>query len=159
MLLKKHFSKKGISPLIAVVLLVAFTLAIGLILSRWTHNITKQQTNVVTEKAGQNCEYLSFNLGPIYFYPLKRELIIRVTNAGDVDFSIAKIEIFNDTYAEKIYTPDEFANNVSVFTPGDSKYIILKNTIANVTEIRVIPNICQENFIVVWRHAITYKYD
>jgi len=40
--------KKGVSPLIATVLLIAFTIAVAGIISVWLTQFTKQQTNLVT---------------------------------------------------------------------------------------------------------------
>lgn len=48
---KYRETKRGISPLIASVLLIAFTMAVAAILTSWVTGFTKTQTSYVGEKA------------------------------------------------------------------------------------------------------------
>ena len=52
-----ELKKKGVSPLIATVLLIAFTIAVAGIISVWLTQFTKQQTSLVTTQGNTqiNC--------------------------------------------------------------------------------------------------------
>ncbi len=57
-------NRKAISPLIASVLLIAFTMAIAAILTSWVTGFTKTQTGFVGEKAEKQvkCTYATFKV-------------------------------------------------------------------------------------------------
>ncbi len=143
----KTEKKKGISPLIAVVLLVAFTLAIGAFLSTWARNLAKQQAETVTQQANRNCAYATLNIDSVTYYPLKKEIVIKVRSTGTQAVTIGDVEIFNSTYFEKTYTPDDFVYQISTLQPGDSAYIVINNVINNITEVRIVPKYCPENAV------------
>jgi flagellin-like protein len=52
--------KKAISPMVATVLLIGFTIAVGAILSVWFTTFTRTQTATVSGEAGCSGEMLEF---------------------------------------------------------------------------------------------------
>ena len=143
MLIFTQNKKKGISPFVAFILLIAFTLAIGVVVYKWLHFVTGQQEGVAAHHSTMNCEYFSFDVNTVYYYPSKRQLVIKVTNTGSYVFRVTEIDVFNSTYYRRVYTYGEYAGGNTPINPGSTVYIILDNVIPNVTEVRVIPAYCQ----------------
>jgi len=141
----KHKKRKGISPLIAVVLLVAFTISIGIFLSRWAHNLAQSEAGVVNGRASQHCEFATYNIDYANYYPDKKQLVIKVTATGTQAIEIGGIDVINKTFYEKIYTPDEFVYPVEWIQPGDTALIVINNVIPNVTVVRVKLHNCPQN--------------
>ena len=143
--LKKHQKRKGISPLIAAVLLVAFTISVGIFLSRWAHNLAKSEAETVTNRAGQNCAYATFNIDWANYYPDKKQLVIKVTATGTQAIEIGSVDVINKTFYEKIYTPNDFVYPVEWIQPGNTALIIINNVIDNVTRVRISLRNCPQN--------------
>ncbi len=73
---------KGISPLIATVLLIAFTVAVAGLVSLWVSNFTKQTTNIVTNQTQQNlnCAFINTALSGVNYCVSRNELSGRITS-------------------------------------------------------------------------------
>ena len=84
--------KKGISPLIATVLLIAFTIAIAVIIMRWgtdfVKNITKS-TEESTEMA-LKCTDLKIEMSDIDCTDNK----LKLTNNGNIEIKSVKFRIY-----------------------------------------------------------------
>ncbi len=137
--------KKGISPLIATVLLVAFTISVGIFLSRWAHNLAKTEAETVTNNANKNCAFANFQIDWANYYPLKKQLVIKVVATGTQSIEIGDVEVINKTFYEKIYAPDEFVYPVTWINPGDARLIVIDNVIDNVTSVRISLKNCPQN--------------
>src|SRR3989338_10669215 len=90
---------RGLSPLIATVLLVAFTMAVAIILSHWVLNYSRTQTQILDEKGskqvGCSSAWLAFQ-GPVYNSTMKR-FSVEVINQGNVPLGNFKmIVIYNN---------------------------------------------------------------
>ncbi len=62
--MNENLNKKGLSPLIASVLLIGFTMAVAAILVVWITGFTQQQTTTVGQRADlqTKCSYSSFTI-------------------------------------------------------------------------------------------------
>ncbi len=90
---------KGLSPLVATVLLVAFTMAVAIILSNWVLDYSRTQTQTLNEKGskqvGCSSAWLAFET-PVYNSTIKK-FSTEVINQGNVplgDFRM--IVLFNN---------------------------------------------------------------
>ncbi|MBI3412608.1 MAG: hypothetical protein HY051_00820 [Candidatus Aenigmarchaeota archaeon] len=103
------FRKKGLSPLIATVLLVAFSMAVGIILSSWVLDYSRTQTQTLNEKGskqvGCSSAWLAFET-PVYNSTLKR-FSTEVINQGNVPLGDFKMVVLfnNGSSAEYIIAP------------------------------------------------------
>lgn len=90
---------KGVSPLIASVLLIAFTMAIAAMLTAWISSFTtsqKEKTAVFEEKI--QCNYGFFE-NDIDFSQYNESLGLfktRIRNTGTIDLSIGKYQVWYD---------------------------------------------------------------
>ena len=88
--MKKRFNKKGLSPVIATVLLIAMVVVIGAIVFVWLKGLTKEQ---ITKFGGTNIEVVC---NDVYFeadYTTAGTLSI--LNSGNVPIYNFKIKIVN----------------------------------------------------------------
>ncbi len=118
--------KKGISPLIASVLLIAFTLSIGAFLSTWLQDITKKQTSETVENSKPECQFASLNIQNVTFTNTTTKLRIDVENTGTKSVAIRSIRIIysNDSNTEANFTR-------TTINAGDSYTLVMYNTTNN----------------------------
>lgn len=96
-------TKKAISPLIAAVLLIAFTMGIAAILTTWITGFTtnqKEKTQVFEEKI--ECAYMNLRADSDYARLNTSNGIFQdyIVNTGSVDIEITKFVIWIDGVAE-----------------------------------------------------------
>lgn len=103
--------KKAISPLIATVLLIAFTMAVAAILTSWVTGFTKAQTGYVGEKAEKQikCTYATFKVQKsdvVYnFSATTTKINVTVFNDGGEDlYNFTFTMITDATTNPKVYT-------------------------------------------------------
>ncbi len=99
-------TRKGISPLIAAVLLIAFTMAIAAILTTWISNFTtdqKEKTQVFEEKI--DCVYQSIRADPDFARINMSTKIFQdyVVNTGSVDVELTGFQVWIDDTPIKPY--------------------------------------------------------
>lgn len=97
--------RKGISPLIATVLLIAFTVSVAAILGVWIPSFTKEHTESVGEHAGREitCAYGGISVSHLQFCNNRLAGIIRNTNLIDLGNITIQITFQNATPAQTIY--------------------------------------------------------
>lgn len=74
------YMPKGVSPVVASVLLIAFSIAIATIVGTWAMNYTQKQINNIDEKS--NCQDVSIQQLDFKYDANSREGIIRIQNSG-----------------------------------------------------------------------------
>lgn len=99
-------TRKGISPLIAAVLLIAFTMAVAAILTTWISNFTtdqKEKTQVFEEKI--DCVYQSIRADPDFARINQTTKIFQdyVVNTGSVDVEFTGFQVWIDDIPIKPY--------------------------------------------------------
>jgi len=141
--------KKGLSPLLATVMLIAITLAISALLGNWFTSMTKTQTDIIEETATRqiNCTGALLSITDSICSSTNQQLKIALTNLGDIvlyDFStLAKVN--NTFYANNTGGP----SSTNPLNPGE-QYILIyfcSNTTycarnATVESLRVSPSNC-----------------
>jgi len=93
--------KKGISPLLATVVLVALTISIAALLGSWLASTTRMQTEMIEEdiKEQVNCSSALIDIADIICSNDSQKLQIAIVNLGDIalrDFSV--IATVNNTF-------------------------------------------------------------
>ena len=88
---------KGLSPLIAAVLLVAFTVAIATLLSGWFSTLTRATTDSVSNKTAltSGCSGASMAIDQVYADLGVARAAVR--NSGNVNLNIISAQLFNST--------------------------------------------------------------
>ena len=119
-------SKKGVSPLIASVLLIAFTLSIGAFMSTWLQEITKKQTSEAAENSKPECQFANLNIQNVTFTNSTTKLRIDVENTGTKSVAIRSVRIIysNDSNAEANFSR-------TTINAGDSYVLTMYNTTDN----------------------------
>ncbi len=82
----RNKNKKGVSPLIAAVLLIAFTMAIAAILTAWVTSFTTEQKEQSEEFSEQiSCSGQSFRTDSDFtvYYPADGVFQVRIKNTGN----------------------------------------------------------------------------
>ncbi|MDY6765762.1 MAG: archaellin/type IV pilin N-terminal domain-containing protein [Candidatus Nanohaloarchaea archaeon] len=79
--------RKGVSPLIAAVLLIAFTMAVAAILTAWVTTFTQEQT---AQLGNQSAKQIDCNFGQLDIFDTTSDttwVTVAITNTGTVDFN------------------------------------------------------------------------
>ncbi|MDY6761872.1 MAG: archaellin/type IV pilin N-terminal domain-containing protein [Candidatus Nanohaloarchaea archaeon] len=80
-------NRKGVSPLIAAVLLIAFTMAVAAILTAWVTTFTQEQTS---QLGNQSAKQIDCNFGQLEIFDTNSDttwVTVAITNTGTVDFN------------------------------------------------------------------------
>lgn len=96
---------KGISPLIATVLLIAFTVAIGGLISVWLTSFTRTQTSAVGSQASTSITCSNGNIALSSVCYGNSYLAALLTNTGSISLGNLSLTITfqNATTTQKIY--------------------------------------------------------
>lgn len=86
---------KAISPLIATVLLIAFTVAVGGILSLWLTTFTKSQTTIVGQRSETDlqCSYGAISISDLKYSSGGRTLSGRIENTRIISLGNITLQI------------------------------------------------------------------
>jgi flagellin-like protein len=88
---------KGVSPLIATVLLVAFTVVIATLVSSWFSELTHTTTDSISDKNSitSGCSGASVTIDQVYASSTSARAALR--NSGNLNLSIVSAQFFNST--------------------------------------------------------------
>ena len=101
MSLKEMENKRGISPVIATVLLIAMVVAIGLIVFMWFRGIVVEEGTKFGKNIKLNCPEVNFDAS----YS-EAEEILSIVNRGNIPIYKMKLKIFK----EGSYETEELSN-------------------------------------------------
>jgi len=124
--------KKGVSPVIATVLLIAMVIALALIIFLWMRSFTKE---TVTKFEGENIE---LSCGKVQFQASLSGSIISIINVGNVPIYNFKVKLpYNGEYTtQSIKDFDNDQNNTWPtvgLNSGDAASVNIGGTYAGVT--------------------------
>jgi flagellin-like protein len=104
MTIKERMTKKGISPMIATVLLIAFTVAVAGIVSVWITGFTMTSTSQVTEQSNIElyCSYGGIAVSNLKYCNTYLSGIVENTNLVDIGNVTMQI-IFDNSTTQKFY--------------------------------------------------------
>ncbi|QQG39751.1 MAG: hypothetical protein HYS81_05310 [Candidatus Aenigmatarchaeota archaeon] len=90
---------KGISPLIATILLVALVVAIAALSSQFVINFQQERQSEIESKGSQRCTFTAFVIDPdsVSYTPGTTTLLVTVRNTGSEDIIIKDIVYSNTT--------------------------------------------------------------
>ena len=103
---------KGVSPLIASVLLIAFTVAVAGIISGWLQGFTRSTTSTVTSQSNTElvCSYAGISLSSVKYGSSDLSLSGKIENTGQVGIGSITLQIF--------FTNGSGPNNLKLCTNG-----------------------------------------
>ena len=86
---------KGVSPLVATVLLIAFVVAVAGIIAAWTTGFAKSQTQVVEQQSTYaiTCGYGSINMKSLIFQSASTRLAGTIENNGQISLGNLTLRI------------------------------------------------------------------
>jgi flagellin-like protein len=132
---------KGISPLIASVLLIAFTVAVGGILSIWLVGFTTTNTNIISEQTTDEleCSYAAVSIRNLRYNTTSSNITGMVENTkwrtiGNVSILI----LYKNQTSYKLRLNDTAGNRLTL-DPRDT-YSFSITTASNYDKIRVMTN-------------------
>ncbi len=92
---------KGISPLIAAVLLIAFTVAIATLVMGWFSTFTRTTTTTVSNKTSQaiSCSNAQISIDDVYIRlnATESDVNIHIKNTGFANIGITGLQVYNTT--------------------------------------------------------------
>ncbi len=114
-------NRKGISPLIAAVLLIAFTMAIAGIMATWATTFTRERLAGSTEEAecigALDLSTLTFSNGTIS---------VKIKNLGGINLTNIKVTLeYSDPSKNKADIPIRDYNASDPLQPGSTTFLIL----------------------------------
>lgn len=95
------YMRKGISPLLATVILIALTISVAALLGSWFTSTTRMQTEVIEENMKQqvNCSSALLDIADILCSNDTQKLQIAVINLGDIPlYGFSVIATINETF-------------------------------------------------------------
>ena len=144
-------NKKGISPLIATILLVALVIAIALIVWFWYTNFLQDQTRKIGEKAiaeGECTLAIDFKVESVSCFDKNNDgtndnIILNLRNEGKTKIDDFRVRIYGSTNSKMVIIgeslPETYAKQTSVeFDPA---------TIGTVQRVEVMPIIATEGIV------------
>lgn len=103
---KNTMGKRGISPLVATVMLIAFTVAVAGIVSIWITTFTKTSTTSVGEHSERElyCSYAGISMSSLRYCTTNGRLSGIVENTNLVDLGNITLQIiYQNATSQKIY--------------------------------------------------------
>ncbi|MFB6294922.1 MAG: CARDB domain-containing protein [Candidatus Nanohaloarchaea archaeon] len=88
--------RPGISPLIAAVLLIAFTMAVGAIITTWATTFTQERSQQLSNRSEQmvRCSYAGMDVYDVVYDSANSQTDVSVENTGTVDFNNVSVAAF-----------------------------------------------------------------
>lgn len=130
MIKKALKNKRGISPLIATVLLVALTITLASLIFFWLRGFIPEQIEKFGQAADESCKLISFSAD--LSRPTSTDFYLDVTNTGNIpinEFDIKKYGVGKSNV-------DRISAGLAM---GESKTIQLSELTDDVSSITVIP--------------------
>ncbi len=116
--------RKGVSPLIAAVLLIAFTMAVAAILTAWVTTFTQEQTETVGEQSEQviECSYATLSVFDATWDNDSEQMQVTVANTGNIDFRNVTVIVLKDAGVAGQGTIDGLETSDVASVPGGINY-------------------------------------
>ena len=120
---------KGISPLIATVLLIAITLTIISIIMGWVTKLIEGQTETISNRTGEavECTGAEITIDDVYLDFSANVSRIHVRNSGQIDLEIESASLSNNSGVR--------ADNLTALPVSIPKSDALKEVLFNITDV------------------------
>ena len=142
--------RKGVSPLVAAVLLISFTMAIAAILATWATQYMTQQTATLTTKGNEaNCVYARMNLDTYSYDSTSNQLIMIINNDGRIGLQNFTLFLYNGSGIGRIpmETDASVTNRQNTTLPPGEPRSFIVNGVSNITRFKVVSNCPEYSFI------------
>ena len=125
---------KGISPLIATILLIAFVIAVGGILSGWLISFSKERTEEARIKGETDikCSYANLYISDADWNDTQTRLSLTIENTGSEDLSDFRMIVI---YANNTVVTLEVMPNSTTMNPGDVQSFYNDTHVGNCSDI------------------------
>ncbi len=103
-------SRKGISPLIAAILLIAFTITVATFLASWSTSFAKEQTEEFTragEEIASNCQNANLQVETAVYDESDEKIVAVLWNMGKVDLSEFQFLVYYSDVNISTLNPEE----------------------------------------------------
>lgn len=113
---------KGISPLIATVLLIAFTIAMAAIIGNWLPTFTSSHTDTITDKSDEElrCLYGGVTISDLQYCDAERNISGTVMNTRLVHLGSIALQIFFDNGSSvDFHLNNSGTSNSMTLEPGE----------------------------------------
>jgi len=139
---------KGLSPIIATVMLIAATLSIIAILAPWLASLTKKQTGNIESASTKlvDCVTANLDIVGVICSNSSHQLQIAVSNTGQTDlYDFSVLAVINNTYYQN---NTGGPNSTYPLNPGRQAILIYGcdscTTNTKVSTVRVTPGNCSQ---------------
>lgn len=148
--------KKGISPLIAAVILIAFVIAVAGIASTFFTGFVKEKKSQISQKGGKtiDCSVAVLELDPEMVSPSGTTVSVALENNGKTDISNLRATTYNTTSVVSDSSPQP--SNIS---KGTTEYINITPAVSSddLYKIRVTTTDCPGLESVINKTGGTWK--
>ncbi len=145
--------RKGLSIFLEAVLIVAITMTVAIVVTKWYKSYAETQTTEMEENVDIACEYQTLGVDRAVYKDSTAtlELVLRATGTRYV--SVSKITVVNSSYYQKDYIngQDFFLKRIA---PDETESVTLEKITPNITEIRIVLKTCGMNSITIKRDEI-----
>ncbi|MFH1105984.1 MAG: archaellin/type IV pilin N-terminal domain-containing protein [Candidatus Aenigmatarchaeota archaeon] len=142
---------KGVSPLVAAVLLISFTMAIAAILATWATQYMNQQTATLTQRGQEaNCVYARLALDTFNYDRASGQLVFIINNNGKIGLENFTLYVYNATGIDKIplATDSRVPNKQnSTLQAGEPRSYIINSLGGNLTRMKLTSQCADYGFI------------
>jgi len=146
--------KKGISPLLATVILIALTLSVAALLGSWFTSLTRMQTGIIEEdiRTQINCTSALLEITDVTCSGSSDNIKVAITNLGnDIElYNFSTLVTLNNTY---YLNNTGGPNSTNPLKPGEQAILsyFCDNTTycfngVKVSKVRVGPNNCPQAY-------------
>jgi len=146
--------KKGITPLLATVILIALTLAVAALLGSWFTSVTRMQTEIIEEdiRAQVNCSAALLEITDVICTGSNDNIKVTITNLGNdiALYNFSTLVTVNNTY---YLNSTGGPNSTNPLNPGEQailSYYCDNDTYCvngeNIAKVRVTSHICPDRY-------------
>lgn len=131
--------RKGVSPLIGAVLLIAFIMAIAGILTTWMTSFTEDQAGDIENRSGQmvQCTYAGMDITNATYFGENSLTEVTLKNTGTVDFNnVSVVSFVGASIQDKTY--------LSNLDAGEEETAELQDTGQEPDKVRATSKSCAE---------------
>lgn len=129
--------RPGISPLIAAVLLIAFTMAVAAIITTWATTFTQERSQQLSNRSEQmvQCSYAGMDVYDAVYDSTNSQTDVSIENTGTVDFNNISVSTFTGASVQA-------RTYISSLSSGEVESITISNTNSKPDKVRAASKEC-----------------
>ncbi len=143
--------KKSISPLLATVIIIAFTVTFAILALNWLSSLSQSEMEKSEKHASVSCAHATFSVEETVHSG--NQLKMKIKADGKERVEIEKIILVNSSHVtQTFFNGQNFS--LSTLSPGEVGYVVLSGILPNITEVQIIPAECKMNSVLVTEDEI-----